>query len=100
MCRSEPQSAVDVIRTIASPWFRSCGSGTSRTAMSRMPIQQFAFIAPPCLAASVQRALRRPRCMRPIGHGRLGDQHLARLEQLLQAAKIVADLLTRLAAKE
>src|SRR5688572_19901915 len=37
--------AVDVTFTMASRWFRICGSGTSRTSMRRIPIQQFALIS-------------------------------------------------------
>src|SRR4029450_2881336 len=46
-CRSEPQIAVEVMRTIASDWFRICGSGTSCTSTLCFPIQQAAFIAVP-----------------------------------------------------
>src|SRR5215207_8350655 len=36
MCRSEPQIAVEVIRTIASRLLRILGSGTSCTCMARL----------------------------------------------------------------
>ena len=43
--RSEPQIAVDVMRTIASLELRILGSGTSSTLTVRLPSQQVAFIA-------------------------------------------------------
>ncbi len=43
-CRSDPQIAVEVIRTMASCRFRIFGSGTSSTWTVFLPIQHTAFI--------------------------------------------------------
>src|SRR5262249_48358367 len=45
--RSEPQMAVDVIRTITSPASAILGSGTVSTRTSLVPCQQTAFIVLP-----------------------------------------------------
>src|SRR5918911_1749016 len=103
MWRSEPQIAVEVTRTMASRRLRIWASGTSRTSTRLMPIQQFAFMPSPAagvgdltllgwagvvlvelvLGAAPERAA-----------VRAGD--LARLDDLLEPAKGIADLLVRL----
>src|SRR3954447_2110612 len=43
-CRSDPQMAVEVIRTMASRGFKISGSGTRSTRTSFLPYQQVALI--------------------------------------------------------
>src|SRR5688572_26744181 len=104
MCRSEPQIAVEVTLMMASRWLRIVGSGTSRTSILRIPIQQFAFMTTPFvpdLQVSVD-GCRRQRLRRPRRRAaaRIGEQHFAELEHLLEPAQIVADLLARLFAEQ
>src|SRR4051794_12906555 len=101
MCRSEPQIAVDVTRTIASRRFRSCGSGTSATSMVPRPIQRFArtSLTP---ADGLRLGLALPRLVhraRALGAA-LGAQHLAGLGDLLEPPEVVLDLLARLLAEQ
>ena len=71
-CRSEPQMAVEVIRTIASVGSSIRGSGTSSTRTSRLPCQVSAFM-PECpssvpsigLLPALRRLNRRRRATRP-----------------------------------
>src|SRR3954471_23297493 len=83
-CRSEPQIAVEVIRTMASRLFRIFGSGTSRTLTLLRPAQVFALTRPPPTPAP---PARRPTAVAPhaaetpdgpacpTGHRRNGPPH-------------------------
>src|SRR4051812_27352816 len=82
-CRSDPQIAVSVTLTIASRGFRIRGSGTREMRTSFVPYQQSAF--------TPARSAPRLTCRR-------GD--LARLELLLEAAQILTDLGSGVAAEE
>src|SRR4051812_7183547 len=101
MCRSEPQIAVDVMRTMASRRLRICGSGTSATSTSPRPIQRFArtSLTPAdgqrlrlVLACLVHRA----RALRAA----LRAQDLAGLRDLLEPPEVVLDLLPWLLAEQ
>src|SRR3954453_9611359 len=54
-CRSEPQIAVLVTRTMASRSLRICGSGTVSTETSCLPFQHVAFILLPLPRISEQK---------------------------------------------
>src|SRR5689334_7402248 len=119
-CRSEPQIAVEVIRTIASRLFRILGSGTSRTLTLLRPAQVFALIAaspsacargPHCARCTrspvrslrelgVRQRLRRTLrelLARPLApRGAVRADHLAGLQHLLEPAQVVVELLVRL----
>src|SRR4029453_11536053 len=97
-CRSDPQMAVEVMRTMASRALRILGSGTSRTSRSVLPIQQLARM--PELRSVRDRSadrfgralLEQPGGASPLGAA-LGADYLARLQHLLEPAQVVADLL-------
>src|SRR5690242_15893529 len=55
-CRSEPQIAVDVTRTMASRALRMDGSGTSSTETLRLPSQHVAFMLAPASPGSRRHA--------------------------------------------
>src|SRR4051794_20604869 len=108
MCRSDPQMAVDVTLMMASRWLRITGSGTSRTSMFRMPIQQFAFIttllvvrASSAASSSSVKGFARGwlRRSRRRATARIRQKHLADFENLLQPPQVIADLLARLLAE-
>src|SRR5579862_2717829 len=92
MCRSEPQIAVEVMRTMASRGFKMRGSGTSSTRSCSLPYQTFAFMslcsgsvaarqAPAARGAANQTASSRGLTVRR------GD--LTRFQQLLEASQIL-----------
>src|ERR671917_120978 len=60
-CRSEPQMAVEVMRTTASRAFRIWGSGTSRTSTFVLPIHTFARIVRSPFRGRLGRRARRDR---------------------------------------
>src|SRR3569833_809848 len=111
---SEPQIAVDVMRTIASREFMMRGSGTSSTRTLFFPCQQLAFMTASSLpfAHSLCElcdsrldlvAFRRP--TRVLAHaafhrGGVRAHHLARLHHLLERTQIVMHLLRRLFAEQ
>src|SRR5918994_5144549 len=120
-CRSEPQMAVEEMRTIASRALRICGSGTVSTLTVFRPIQTVAFICRPIPFACHRKAfspgghqtLNRPSSPRHGVVGRLrrvraaitvdacvGVDDLAQLDDLLEAAQILPDLLGRLLTEE
>src|SRR5687768_6455099 len=67
-CRSEPQTAVLVIRTIASREFRIFGSGTSSTCTDFVPCQVFALITPPPQDSRVRSKAAAARVVTVLGH--------------------------------
>src|ERR1700712_1399664 len=106
-CRSDPQIAVEVIRTIASRSLRIVGSGTSRTSTLVRPIQQFARIPLPfpsspmalCRSGDGRCAARLPLTRRLHAFGTsLGTDPLTRLEKLLEPAHRVRQLPPRIGA--
>src|SRR5215207_7808248 len=110
-CRSEPQMAVEVIFTIASRLLRIFGSGTCSTRTSFLPCQQFALMTSPLfcrpLLLKLPRAqtdaerLRRPLLGVALTHQRpVGDDHLAQLDDLLEAAQVDLHLRARVFAEE
>src|SRR3954468_24401112 len=102
-CRSEPQIAVEVIRTMASRWFRIFGSGTSRTSTLLRPAQVFALTrplpsrarSPTAVAPDAAGTLAGPLAPR----GAVGPDHLAGLQHLLEPAQVVVELLMRFLAE-
>src|SRR5829696_854847 len=100
-CRSEPQMAVEVTRTMASRALRILGSGTSRTSRLVLPIQQLARMSElRSVRVSGGRSadrfgralLEQPARAGALGAA-LGADHLAGLQHLLEPAQVVADLL-------
>src|ERR1044071_6242571 len=98
--------AVELILTIASRRFMIFGSGTCSTLTSCLPYQQFALITSPFLVllpaadADAQRlrgALLRVALAR---HGRVRDDDLAGLDDLLEAAQVCLQLPVGLLAEE
>src|SRR4051794_40539645 len=102
-CRSEPQIAVEVIRTMASRLFRIFGSGTSRTSTELRPAQVFALMPPLPSRARRPTAAAPDAAGTPCGpacpRGPVGPDHLAGLQHLLEPAQIVVELLVRFLAE-
>src|SRR4051794_12644221 len=105
--------AVEVILTIASRLLRIFGSGTCSTRTSFLPYQQFALISFPLILPSLllklprARAdanaewLRRPLLGVALAHQRpVGDDDLAQLNDLLEAAQVDLHLRVRVFAEE
>src|SRR5215207_10450561 len=103
--------AVEVIFTMASRLLRIFGSGTCSTRTSFLPYQQFALITSPLfccpLLLKLSRAhadaerLRRPLLGVALTHQRpVGDDHLAQLDDLLEAAQVDLHLRARVFAEE
>ena len=87
------------MRTIASRGLRIFGSGTFSTWTFFVPCQQFALHD--CTPASVSSCFGGSgRLRRTPQAGAVGDRNLSRLEQLLEAAQVVADLLFGLFAEQ
>src|SRR5215207_1829327 len=103
--------AVEVIFTIASRLLRIFGSGTCSTRTSFLPYQQFALITSPLCcrplllklpaADADPERLRRPLLGIALAHQRpVGDDHLAELDDLLEAAQVGLHLPVRVLAEE
>src|SRR3954469_12553052 len=86
-CRSEPQIAVDVMRTIASRGFRIDGSGTCWTPIRLVPSQQTALIGALPHARGADRWRRRatagtlPTSEQPLSAARLAGLRLSGFHQ-------------------
>src|SRR5690348_15662309 len=106
-CRSEPQIAVDVTRTIASFILMISGSGTFSTRISFFPYQQVAFIKNPIVlslfAFGVEAVARCCRLLMlmlnhqvnlagtvsgPAGRLAIGAHHFAGFHKLFEPAQI------------
>src|SRR5947209_6568864 len=97
MCRSLPQIAVDVIRTIASRAFRILGSGTSSTRMSAAPYQHVALMSTSLLTCdAVQQCL----AFGTTGGLPFGGGNFAGLQKLLEAAQILREFQFRFFANQ